>query len=197
MTKMSTQRQKVMAAILGVVCVALLINLLRSPYIAGGPSGPSRPASPRVGAHAPRTAASNVVSELSRYEPEVQLETLRQLNLRQIPAMDRNPFVYGPTPAEIEQTKRTAENAKNPPPPAPPPPPPITVKALGFEQGPGDLRKAFFTDAADTPEAPAQTYQATVGQSFADHYKVLEITSTAVTIEDQASHVKAQLPFPD
>lgn len=203
MTKMSTKRQKVMAAVLGVVCVALLINLLRSPFIAGGPSGSPSPSGSRVadhaaaqgGEHAP--SPSTIAAELTRYEPEIQLETLSQLNLRPLPPVNRNPFVYGPSPADIAKAKADAELSKNPPPPPPPPPPPITVKALGFEQGPGSTRRAFFTDTADTPDAPARTYQAGEGQSFADHYRVLQITSTEVTIEDQSSHVKAQLPFPD
>ncbi|HEV2492122.1 MAG TPA: hypothetical protein VG204_03525 [Terriglobia bacterium] len=196
MMKTSNQRQKLVAAILGLVCVALLINLLRSPYIAGGPSSPPSPGpNPRVEHATPAARSPAASAKLSSYEPEVQLETLSQLNLRPLPPVNRNPFVYGPTPAEIQAQKD--QTVKNNQPPPPPPPPPITVKALGFEQGPGDLRKAFFSDTAETPEAPAQTYQATEGQSFADHYKVLQITSTEVTIEDQSSHVKAQLPFPD
>jgi hypothetical protein len=192
MTKMSNTRQKWAAGILGVVCVALLINLLRSPYVSGGPS---TPATPRIEPAHPGAPPSPASAALSSYEPEVQLERLSQINLRPLPTMNRNPFVYGPTPAEIASAK-AADEKKNEPPP-PPPPPPITVKALGFEQGPGEARKAFFADTADTPEAPSQTYQAAEGQSFADRYKVLKITSTEVTIEDQSSHAKAQLPFPD
>jgi hypothetical protein len=189
MTKASTKRQKWAAAILGAGCVALLINLLRSPYVAGGPSSPPSPRVEPASPNAPPAASA----ALSSYEPDVQLERLSQLNLRPLPSMDRNPFVYGPTPAEIQAQKEQSEKQNVPPPP--PPPPPITVRALGFEQGPGEVRKAFFTDTEEAPDA--HTYQAGEGQSFANRYKVVKITSTEVTIEDQSSHVTAQLPFPD
>lgn len=184
--KISSQREKWAAAILGVVCVALLVNLLRSPFVrAGAP----RPAAPPASKAERGTVLSNF-ADLSRYNPEVRLELLKQLDARPLPGLDRDPFQFGPTPEEVAHQKQVEEAAKNPQPPPPPPPPPVTVTALGYADGPGGVRKAFFQDEENT-------YEAGEGQSFADRYKVIKITPSLVTIEDQASHRPVPLQFPE
>ena len=190
--KISSKREKWAAAILGVVCVALLINLLRSPFVrAGAPRLATPPASSASVERATTTAS---FADLSRYDPEVRLDLLNQLNARPLPAPERDPFRYGLTPAEKAQKEQAAVQAaaQASQPPPPPPPPPITVKALGYVDGPGGVREAFFADEEDT-------YRVREGQSFAaaDRYKVLKITPTMVTIEDHASHQAVALQFPE
>ncbi len=188
--KVSGKREKWAAAILGVICLALLINLLRSPFVrARAPHLVGPVASSPSGE---RGTATGSFADLSRYDPEVRLDLLNQLSARPLPASERDPFRYGLSPAEKAQKEQAAEQAavKASQPPPPPPPPPITVKALGYVDGPGGVREAFFADEEDT-------YRVREGQSFANRYKVLKITPTMVTIDDQASHQPVALQFPE
>ena len=186
--KISRKREKWAAAILGVVCLALLINLLRSPFVRAGAPRPVSP--PAASASVGRGTATASFADLSRYDPEVRLDLLNRLNARPLPAPERDPFRYGLTPAEKAQKEQAAAQASQPPPP--PPPPPVTVKALGYVDEPEGKREAFFADEAET-------YRAREGQSFAaaDRYKVLKITPAMVTIEDRVSHQAVVLNFPE
>lgn len=182
--KFRTQREKWVAAILGGVCLVLLGNLLRTTLVGVGsssPPGPRAPARPAVAA-----SPGSGLKDLARYNPEIRLDRLDDFDSRPAPPVERNPFEFGPTEAE----KRAKDHPTPPSPPPPPPPPPITVKAMGFKDGPDGVRIAFFEDEE-------LTYSAHEGESFANRYKVLKIAPTGVTIEDQSSHQQAQLPYPD
>lgn len=189
--KAETQK-KWAAAVLGVVALALLVNLVRTTFVGSGAPSPPVPRPP-AGAQG-RASAKAEFSDLTRYNPEVQLDLLDKLDSRPAPALDRNPFEYGPSREEIQAQERARTTP--PPPPAPPPPPPVTVKALGYKDGPNG-RLAFFEDqeTGGSPEAGKTTYRAREGESFGNRYKVLKITATGVTIEDESSHLPAQLPY--
>lgn len=189
MKKTSGKREKWTAAILGIVCIALLVNLLRSPFVKAGAPRPASPQAPSPSPPPPgRGPSLSSYSDLERYDPEVRLELLNQLDARRLPQLERNPFQYGLTQAEKAQQEKAVAQAQQPPPP--PPPPPITVKALGYSDGADKVRRAYFADEEET-------YQAREGEVFAGRYKVLKITPMAATIEDQTYHQTAQLPFPE
>jgi hypothetical protein len=189
MKKTSGRREKWTVAILGVVCVALLVNLLRSPFVKAGAPRPVSPQAPSASpTPAGRGPSLSSYGDLERYDPEVRLELLNRLDGRTLPPLERNPFLYGVTQAEKAQQEKAAAQAQLPPPP--PPPPPITVKALGYSDGADKVRRAYFADEEET-------YQVREGEVFAGRYKVLKITPMGATIEDQTSHQTAQLPFPE
>src|SRR5439155_26402899 len=103
--------------------------------------------------------------------------------------IQRNPFEFGVSNTERQKKEADTTAPKTPPPPPPPPtPPPISVKAMGFADGAGG-RKAFLIDDPQTPERQ-DTYGVKEGETFANKYKVLKITPTAVTIEveDETPH---------
>ena len=67
---------------------------------------------------------------------------------------------------------------------------------MGYAEGVGG-RKAFLIDDPQTPEHQ-DTYGVKEGETFANKYKVLKITPTAVTIEveDETPHRSVDLEFP-
>src|SRR5437016_10673147 len=199
MKKVASKREKWIAAGLGVACVALLANLaVRSNFVrAGAPRPAAPPPSARaVSAPAPHKDSSSA-DELARYDPEVRLDLLSDLDSRALPQIDRNPFEFGLTDAEKQKKEADQTVTTTPPPtPPPPPPPPITVKAMGYAEAVGG-RKAFLIDDPQTPEHQ-DTYGVKEGETFANKYKVLKITPTAVTIEvqDETPHRSVDLEFP-
>jgi hypothetical protein len=203
-------KKKVAALAAG--CV-LLVVIGYLEWTHGGGSGaapnptlsPPAAAAPRPAARSERAGKGAPEDPLATYDPEVHVAALDEFQARPAPPFDRVPTDFGLSPAEKQaQTQAQAERdkaAETPPmPPPPPPPPPITLKALGYEEAQGGTREAFITDCVDANcsagDKDMDVYGVRRGESFANRYKVLEITPTAVEVEDESGHQKAQLPFP-
>lgn len=183
--KITSQREKWLSAVLGVVCLLLLVNLMlrwgglrakafRSPGLAERTGGMSNPP----------TSVPPGREELSGTEPVVQLDVLKTLQSRPLPRLARNPF-------EIEAPRSAASPAAPGPAsaPQPPSPPPIPLKALGHSQNIKGQQEAFLTDEE-------QVYVVHEGETFAKKYKVVKITSKFVEVQDEASLQRVELPFP-
>ncbi len=187
MKKEKAQFEKWAAGVLVVICVALALNLV---YRGGIRAAASRGAtlgsvaSPAVTRAKPQTRP--VRDELSRYDPELDLETLGKFESRPEPKLNRNPFVFPPPPAP----KVTASQAANATPPPPPPPPPPPFKAVGYTERPDGNAEAIVTDASGQ-----EVYVIHIGETFAKHYRVLSLSPTKVEIQDVTSGQTAQLPI--
>jgi len=210
--KNAVQNDKKKVAALAAVCVLFIGIMYVELNRGGGSDGATKPTTsqPSVAAPAPtarseRAAKGAPDDPLASYDPEVDVAALEEFQARPAPQFDRSPIDFGLTQeqkhaqqAAEEEKKKEAENP--PPPPAPPPPPPITLKALGYEEAQGGARQAFITDCIDANcsagDKEMDVYSVRLGESFANRYKVLEITPTAVEVEDESGHQKAQLPFP-
>ena len=108
MKKVASKREKWIAAGLGVACAALLANLaVRSNFVrAGAPRSAAPPPPARtVSAPGPHKDSSSA-DELARYDPEVRLDLLSDLDSRPLPQIDRNPFEFGVTDAERQKKER-------------------------------------------------------------------------------------------
>ena len=202
--KASGQIEKWGAGVLGAVSLALLVNLLLQ--ISRMPAGNARPrtttppggkatAAPRAKAttHPGATAKAGkpqVSDELSRYDPVLKLDLLKQLEDRPLPKLDRNPFEFaGATGkgAPIQAPGQAATAAA--PAPQPPPPPPVTLKPMGYSEGAGGTKEAMVSDED-------QIFVVHEGDSVGTRYKIVKITSTAVTVEDATLHQTVDLPIP-
>jgi len=212
-------RKKVAALAVGCVVIVGVLYLewtnASGPKEAGGATRPRTsesaaptPAPATASAARPVGVAKNAAADdsLATYDPEVNVAGLQEFEARPAPQFDRSPIDFGLTPqqqqAQKQEEQRREDAAKNPPaPPPPPPPPPITLKALGYEEAQGGARLAFITDCLDptncsSSDKEVDMYSVRAGESFANRYKVLEITPTSVEVEDESGHQKAQLPFP-
>jgi hypothetical protein len=211
--KNAVQDDKKKVAALAAVCVLFVgIGYMEWTH-AGGSGGETKvtTSQPAVAAPAPaarseRAAKGASDDPLASYDPEVNTASLEEFQARPAPEFERSPTDFGLTPAQqTAQKEAQAEKkriAEAPPlPPGPPPLPPITLKALGYEEAQGGARQAFITDCmGDANCSPSDkeldVYSVRAGESFANRYKVLQITPTAVEVEDESGHQKAQLPFP-
>ena len=122
-------------------------------------------------------------------EALLQSKMLKDLNGRPLPDFVRNPFQFGPTPAEVQAQQAAEEREKHPLPPPPPPIPPIPFKAIGYQQYADGQRVACLSDQKDT-------YVVREGESFGQRFKVLKITDSAVEVQDETYHQVVQLPYP-
>jgi hypothetical protein len=179
------------AGVLGAVSLVLLVNLVLQ--YNRGRAGDTRPGArtpPRAKAStlpdAKAAAGKQRISdELSRYDPLVKLERLKEFEERPLPELQRNPFefVAGPTPASPVQTAAAA------PAPTQPPLPPVTLKPMGYSEGKGGIKEAMVSDED-------QVFVVHEGDSVGTRYKVIKITSTVITVEDATLHQTVDLPVP-
>jgi hypothetical protein len=186
------QFQKWGAGVLGVVSCALLVRLFFQ--INGVRAGNRRPratASQQVkatrssGGKAP-AASQSAPDELARYNSDVKLDLLKQLEDRPLPELGRDPFEF----AGVAPAKAAPVSTAAPPPAAPPPaPPPVSLKPMGYSEGKGGVKEAMVSDED-------QVYVVHEGDSVGTRYKVIKITPTAITIEDATLHQTVDLPIP-
>ena len=183
--RVRSQLEKWATGFLGVVCLLLVVNLaLRN----GVKAGASRAAlSSRVAPAATRSQPlpDRVADELARYDPGVHLDLLKELQSRPLPKLARNPFEFEakaapPTPASAAAPAAPAQ----PPPPAPPP-----LKAMGYTQKAGGVHEAIVTD-------DQEIYIVHEGDAFAQHFRVLKISPSAVEVDDETTHQTLRLPIP-
>ena len=179
------------AGVLGAVSLALLVNLVVQ--INRGHAGDRRPRAttpPRAKATTLPSAKApagkqSVSDELSRYDPVVKLDLLKELEGRPLPELDRNPFEFVGAPANATP----AQTAAAAPAAQPPPPPPVTLKPMGYSEGKGGVKEAMVSDED-------QVFVVHEGDSIGTRYKVIKITSTVITVEDATIHQTVDLPVP-
>jgi hypothetical protein len=179
------------AGVLGAVSLVLLANLaLQYNRRRVGGSGPRARTALRAKASAPPGAKAaaekqKTSDELSRYDPLVELDLLKEFQDRPLPELARNPFEFVAARA-LASPVQTAAAA---PAPAPPPPPPVTLKPMGYSEGKGGVKEAMVSDED-------QVFVVHEGESVGTRYKVIRITPTVITIEDATIHQTVDLPFP-
>jgi len=123
----------------------------------------------------------------------------------------KNVFQYGQLPAPPAPGQRGGSTATTPPGPSsppgspgspptgtrptgpigPPPPPPIPLKYPGYaiETSPGGRMTAFLVDDA------SRHYNVTIGEVLMGRYRVTQISTTLVEIEDLESNRRQILPL--
>jgi hypothetical protein len=184
---MSNRTEKWVAGILGLVSLALLVNLLLP---SGIPVGASRRAA--APAAAPRQVGSKAsvakkgFGDLGRYDPTVHLDALNAIRERALPELARNPFEF--PPERVWQSKVVPGGTFPAPTPSTPPAPSVPLKALGFTERAGSPREAIVTDND-------QIFIVHEGETFARHFRVLSISPTVVELEDDTTHQSIKLPI--
>jgi hypothetical protein len=183
--KLSGRAEKWGSVVLGVVCLVLL-KLVFGTGVRAGATRPTAPTPASSDAQHNPTGAPRNVKDISRDDPEVRLDLLKEFESRPLLELSRNPFEFVRPPAELVKTQAIAAAPVQPP----PPPPPLALKAVGYGEKPGGLREAYVSEEE-------QIYVVHIGESFAqERFKVLNITPQQIEIEDVASHRQVQIPFP-
>jgi hypothetical protein len=133
------------------------------------------------------TGKLNASDELSRYDPVLKLDLLKELEDRPLPELDRNPFEFPRAPGKGAPTQAPTQAAA--PTPQPPPPPPVTLKPMGYSEGAGGVKEAMVSDED-------QVFVVHEGDSVGTRYKIIKITPTVITVEDATLHQTVDLPIP-
>lgn len=178
MMRVRSQFEKWGVGILGVVCLALLLNLI---FSKGVPANAARPEAPKGRPGVEKNAARD---ELAHYDPELNLELLKQIESQPLPQLSRNPFEFPPPPAPPKPAIEPGASQAA----VPPPPPPLPLKAIGYSVKEGGVPEAVIVDDQDI-------YVVHIGETFAKRFRVLTLTPSNVEIEDASTQQTVQLPI--
>jgi hypothetical protein len=161
---------------LGAVCLVLVLNLaLRSGVGSGTEKARPAPVSPSVKLRLepkPNTAQD----DLARYDPEVKLDLLSDLQSRSLPHIDRNPFEFErpkPIPPAIGPQLPGRGTSL-------PAPPVLSIKLIGYSQKENGTREGIIADTDGL-------YIVHEGDTFAKRYKVTKLTSTVCEVYDETT----------
>jgi hypothetical protein len=180
------------AVVLGLVSLALAAHLVvrfkqgRAENLRRRAKTPVRAKVNTLRGSSAAAAKQKIPDELSRYDPLVNQELLKEFEDRPLPQLARNPFEFVGAPARMlpVQTASTA-----PAPAQPPPPPAVTLKPMGYSEGNGGVKEAMVSDED-------QVFVVHEGDSVGTRYKVIKITPTVITVEDSTLHQTVDLPVP-
>ena len=184
--------QKWGAGVLGAVSLVLVVNLVlqlnrgRTVNTRLGTRTPPRAKVSTVPGAKGAAGKQKISDELSRYDPVVKQDLLKEFEDRPLPELRRNPFEFvgGPTEASPVQAAVQAAAA-----PQPPPPPPVTLKLMGYSEGKGGVKEAMVSDED-------QIFVVHEGDSVGTRYKIIKITPTVITVQDATLHQNVDLPVP-
>jgi hypothetical protein len=186
MMGLSKQTEKWTIRLLGVVCLVLVFFLVKRTFSGSlakvnaarpGTSPASRALAQRRG-----DAGAAARDDLARFNPQLNLELLKQIENHPLPESSRNPFEYPPPP----KPKQTDAGERTPPPP--PPPPTLPLKAIGYSVKVGNVPEAVVTDDQDI-------YVVHAGETFAKRYSVVSLTPNRIEIHDATTKQTVQLPI--
>ncbi len=191
----SENRKELIAAIiLAVLAVGLLARWL---FSSGETSSASATPPPAVAVtqnavlHHGTPGRKVIVAERS-LDPRLRLDLLKDTESTLYEGKGRNIFR---AEAEIPKPIASAMHKPKfiPPPPmpeqqGPPPPPPINLKFYGFASRPGEPKKVFLSQGDDV-------FIAGEGDIVDRRYKVLQITPTAVEVEDVLTNNRQSIPL--
>jgi hypothetical protein len=183
----NSQRRYLTIALFAVIVLAvvrLVSSILGASSTSASSSPPPQPAQGQGAGVSPATLPSP-----SSNGALLRLDTLKEIDERPLPELTRNPFEFGPTPAEIKAADDAKVRAEHPTPPPPPPPPPVPYKAMGYQQDTKGQKVAYLSDEQET-------YIVREGQEFGQRFKVLKITDSSVEVQDETYHQIVQLPYP-
>jgi len=188
--KVTAHIDKWVAGALGAVSLVLLVHLVLQ--LNRGGTGNARPGartSPSTKASAVPAAKGaagkqKIWDELSRYDPVLEQDLLKEFEDRPLPELRRNPFEFMAGPAPVSPVQAAVQAAAAP---QPPPPPPVTLKLMGYSEGKGGVKEAMVSDED-------QVYVVHEGDSVGTRYKIIKITPTVVTVQDATLHQTIDLP---
>lgn len=175
--RMKSQLEKWGVGILGVVCLALILNLI---FSKGVPANAARPEASKDRPGVEKNAARD---DLARYDPELNLGLLTQIESQPLPHLSRNPFEFPPPPAPPKPAIEPGQSQA-----ALPPLPPLPLKAIGYSVKEGGVPEAVIVDDQDI-------YVVHIGETFAKRFRVLALTPSRVEIEDTSTQQTVQLPI--
>jgi hypothetical protein len=130
-------------------------------------------------------------SSLPNWGSALEMQAIEKYQPKPLPALNRNPFDFGPPPLTPAQKARLAAGAAAGPMTASSEPVAshIPLRAIGYSEKPGVGPEAYLADSDDV-------FVVHDGDVVSKRFRILKITSLKVEVQDGASGEKSQLPIP-
>jgi hypothetical protein len=191
--KNRTKAERIGAAVLAGICVFLIFRLVSE--IMGHPATVAQPEtksylrppnSAQVKSRAGKTSSS------PNWGSALEMQAIEKYQPKPLPALNRNPFDFGPPPLTPAQKARQAaaaaaggamtasSGAEGTH---------ISLRAIGYSEKLGVGPEAYLADSDDV-------FVVHDGDVVSKRFRILKITSMIVEVQDGASGEKSQLPIP-
>jgi len=179
----NTTAEKWASIVLGVVCLGLALNLMFRGGVGSGKEKPAQAPARIADKPQPEPRPVAVKDDLSRYDPEVKLDLLSELQEKSLPSIERNPFEF-PKPKPIPP----AIGPQLPRPVAPPSPESLAIKLVGYSQKENGIREGIISGEDGI-------FIVHEGETFDKRYKVNKLTATMVEIYDDTTRQTVEMPM--
>lgn len=181
----------VMAALLAVAGAVVVYDFSGSGTSSAAPPAPSIPPAQRT-ADPQKTRPGTQQPAQNDLDPTLRLDVLEASRRVKYEAGGRNIFRMEepPPPKPIAAVRATPTPFPTPTPT--PPPPPIPLKFYGFANKPGEAKKVFL---AEGDPQTSTVFIAKQGDIVDRRYRVVQISATAVQIEDVLYNNKQTIPL--
>ena len=166
-----------MIAVLGVLALVIIYDLvdMGSSSASPAPASSTAASQPKKGGGAAATQiADNTLDPRVRVDLLAASQNKKYEPGRNIFRMEEAPI---PTALSSVRPKRTTDVPVPPTPTPVPPPPPIPLKFYGFANKPNEAKKVFLVDEGEV-------FVARQGEIVERRYKILQINTASVVIED-------------
>jgi|SRR5579875_3355685 len=186
--KLNKHAENIATIILAVVCMVLIVRLMVRVRAVGATAAvpaartmPSRSLTPRG-----RRRLAAVLPE----GPFLNVDLYQQLQAQPMPAPDRDPFAFPPTPEQVQAASKARQSVQAAgSAPATPVLPPLPFTAVGYSQTSGGQLEAYLS-------GEQRVYAVREGDQFDKRYLVVKITPLMIEIRDETLGRTAELPFP-
>ncbi len=185
--------ERIGAVVLAGFCVFLVIRLVSE--IMGHPATVAQPETKsylRPPNPAQAKSPAGKTSSLSDWGSTLEMQAIEKYQPKPLPALNRDPFDFGPPPLTPAQKARLAAGAaadgamtassaaagSH-----------ISLRAIGYSEKHGVGPEAYLVDSDDV-------FIVHNGDVVSKRFKILKITSMIVEVQDGASGEKSQLPIP-
>ncbi|MGH9358007.1 MAG: hypothetical protein ACRD4Q_01465 [Candidatus Acidiferrales bacterium] len=182
--KLKNHAGDIATIVLAGVCVVLIIRLLVRVNAVAATAVPAQPIQSG-------DLAASALHRPPKADPEgpfLNVDLYQQLEDQSLPAPERDPFTFAPTPEEIQAASRAREPVEaTGGAPAAPPLPPFT--AVGYSQAASGQLQAYLS-------GDQRVWVVHQGDQFDKKYAVVKITPAMIEIRDESLERTSELPIP-
>jgi hypothetical protein len=188
--KIGTENRKQVIAMVVLLAIAIPLVLYNFKDTFWGSNAS---AAPSVPAPATKSRPGGGLPTVDTSDPRLRTDILEASRKVKYEAGGRNIFTMEAEIPKVEATVRANREIgpPAPPPPTPPPtPPPIPIKYYGFASRPGETKKVFLQQTGGE-----EVFVARQGDIVGRRYRLVQISSNSVTMEDVLTNNRQQIPL--
>ncbi len=187
--KIGTENRKQVIAMVVLLAIAIPLVLYNFKDTFWGSNASAAPSAPPS---ATKSRPGGGLPTVDTSDPRLRTDILEASRKVKYEAGGRNIFTMEAEIQKVEGSVRTQPyGPPAPPPPTPPPtPPPIPIKYYGFASRPGETKKVFLQQTGGE-----EVWVARQGDIVGRRYRLVQISSNSVTMEDVLTSNRQQIPL--